>query len=130
MVASVEHAAENFASYPLVLCAFHRGEVSGASIYPAVWGTMLAARAEGIGSHLTTALPIFAGDGVADVLDVPPGEGWELAAAVPMGYPVGQWRVASRQPPHEVTHRNTWGADSGLSTASAFWPWTDKHQGS
>ncbi|MCB0991398.1 MAG: nitroreductase family protein, partial [Acidimicrobiales bacterium] len=34
MVSSVEHAADNFGDYPLMLFAFNRGDRSGGSIFP------------------------------------------------------------------------------------------------
>jgi nitroreductase len=120
MVASVEHAADNFADYPLFLFAFQRGDTSGGSIFPAVWSAQLAARAEGIGSSLTTVLA-FEGDTVPDLLGVPGGEGWKMAACVPMGYPTGRWGVARRRPAHEVAYRNAWGTDVGFTIDEPLW---------
>ncbi len=121
MVASVEHAADRFGEYPLLLFAFQRGDTSGGSIFPAVWSAMLAARAEGVGSSLTTILG-YAGDRVPDLLGVPQGQGWSMAACVPMGYPTGRWGVAPRRPLHEVSYRNAWGSPIGFEVDAPLWP--------
>ena len=121
MVSSVEHAADHFADYPLFLFAFQLGDTSGGSIFPAVWSAQLAARAEGIGSSLTTVLA-FKGDAVPDLLGVPSDDGWKMAACVPMGYPTGRWGVAKRTPAHEVAYRNTWGTDVGFRIDEPLWP--------
>jgi nitroreductase len=121
MVASVEHAADHFADYPLLMFAFQRGDTSGGSIYPAVWSAMLAARAEGIGTSLTTVLS-FAGDRVPDLLGVPRDRGWSMVACVPMGYPTGRWGLAQRRPAHEVTYRNGWGTPAGFTVERPLWP--------
>lgn len=120
MVASVQHAADNFAEYPLFLFAFQRGDRSGGSIYPAVWSAQLAARAEGVGSSLTTVLA-FKGDTVPDLLGVPADEGWKMAACVPMGYPTGTWGIAKRRPVQEVAYRNSWGAPVGFEIDEPLW---------
>ncbi len=120
MVASVEHAADNFADYPLFLFAFDRGSTHGGSIFPSIWSAQLAARAEGIGSSLTTVLA-SRGDAVPDLLCVPADEGWRMAACVPMGYPTGRWGVAKRKPAHEVAYRNSWGSDVGFTIDAPLW---------
>jgi nitroreductase len=120
MVASVEHAADNFGDYPLFLFAFQRGDVSGGSIFPAVWSAQLAARAEGIGSSLTTVLA-FKGDAVPGLLGVPTDKGWKMAACVPFGYPTGRWGVAKRKPAHEVAYRNAWGTEVGFTVDEPLW---------
>ncbi len=120
MVASVEHAADNFAAYPLFLFAFQRGDMSGGSIFPSIWSAMLAARAEGVGSSLTTVLA-FEGDTVPELLGVPIEDGWKMAACVPMGYPTGRWGTAKRKPAHDVTYRNAWGRSVGFEIDEPLW---------
>ncbi len=120
MVASVEHAADNFADYPLFLFAFQSGNTSGSSIFPSIWSAQLAARAEGVGSSLTTVLA-YKGNAVPDLLGVPTDEGWTMAGCVPMGYPTGRWGVAKRKPAHEVAYRNSWGTDIGFTIDDPLW---------
>lgn len=118
---SVEWAAENFAQYPLLFFAFSQGQGDGGgSIYPAVWSAMLAARAEGVGSSLTSIL-VVKGNAVPDLLGVPADSGWSMAACVPMGYPTGKWGVAKREPAHEVTFKNQWGNPTGWDLSEPLW---------
>lgn len=120
MMASVEHAANNFADYPLFLFAFQRGDRTGGSIFPSIWSAQLAARAEGVGSSLTTVLD-FKGDAVPELLGVPADAGWKMAACVPMGYPTGRWGVAKRRPVQEVAYRNQWGTPIGFEANEPLW---------
>jgi nitroreductase len=113
--------ADNFERYPLMLFAFSRFDTTGGSIFPAVWSAMLAARAEGVGSALTSVFMFQAAE-VLEVLGVPAGEGWNFACCVPMGYPLGRWGVAPRVPVHEVAHRNRWGAPLGFEVPKPLWP--------
>ena len=102
--------AENFEHVPLWLFAFSRNDPTGASIYPAVWSAMLAARGEGLGTCLTTILGAFEGEATADVLGVPTDKGWQLAAAVSCGFPLGTWAIAERAPAEDVSFKDRWGS--------------------
>lgn len=122
IINSVSWAQENFATYPLLLFAFERSDSSGGSIYPAIWSAMLAARAEGVGSSLTTVLGFWKGDETYEILGVPADKGWKMAGCIPMGYPTGTWGVAKRNPVHEVAYRNSWGTDIGFQIDEPLWP--------
>jgi len=122
VTASAQHLADHFEYVPLFLLAFGRGDPTGGSIFPAVWSAQLAARAEGVGSALTSVLGIFRGAEAMRVLGVPPDRGWEMACCVSFGYPTGRWGVAPRRPAHEVAYRNAWGADLGLVIPEPLWP--------
>ncbi len=122
VMASAQHLADHFEEVPLFLLPFIRGDSTGASIFPAVWSAQLAARAEGIGSALTSVLGVFHGAEALQVLAVPPDQGWWMACCVSFGYPTGRWGVAARRPAHEVTYRNSWGADSDLRIPDPLWP--------
>ncbi len=119
--ASAQHLADHFESVPLFLIAFSRGDDSGGSIFPAVWSAQLAARAEGVGSALTSVLGIFHGEEAMEILGVPSGKGWKMSCCVSFGYPTGRWGVAVRRPVHEVAYRNTWGTDIGLEISEPLW---------
>jgi len=106
---------------PLFLFAFSRGETSGGSIFPAIWSAQLAARAEGVGSALTSVLGIFHGQETLQILGVPQDKGWHMACCVSFGYPRGRWAVAPRRPVQEVAYRNQWGSDVGLDIAGPLW---------
>jgi nitroreductase len=118
---SVTWAQENFDSYPLLLFAFDQFDTTGGSIFPAVWSAMLQARADGVGSSLTSVL-MFKNDETLEVLGVPAEEGWRMSSCVPFGYPTGKWGVATRRPAHEVSYRNTWGNPVGFEIDEPLWP--------
>ncbi len=120
VVRSAQHLADHFETVPLYLVAFTRNDSSGSSIYPAVWSAQLAARAEGVGSALTTILGLFA-EQTLRILGVPSGHGWQMSCCVSFGYPTGRWGVAARRPVGEVAYRNTWGADLGLDIPEPLW---------
>lgn len=118
---SAQHLADHFEDVPLFLTAFARHDRSGGSIFPAVWSAQLAARAEGVGSTLTTVLGAFRRADTFATLGVPADSGWEMAACVSFGYPAGRWGVAPRRPAHEVAYRNTWGTDLGMTIPEPLW---------
>jgi nitroreductase len=120
MQKSVNYAGANFEKYPLLLFAFDRGDASGGSIYPAVWSAQLAARAQGVGSSLTTILGLK-GDEVPNILGVPADKGWKMTCCVPMGYPTGRWGVAKRQPVQNVAYRNQWDNEIGFEVNEPLW---------
>jgi nitroreductase len=78
-----------------------------ASCYPAVQNFMVAARALGIGTALTTVVRIHTEEVFTD-LGIPAG--FEIAALIPMGRPAGKFGVAYRKPVEALTHWNEWGA--------------------
>lgn len=118
---SAQWLADHFEVYPLLLFGFVQYDPTGGSIYPALWSAQLAARAEGVGTSLTSVL-MFEADAVLDVLGVPKDEGWIMAGMVACGYPTGRWGVAPRRPVHEVSHRNRWGEPVGFEIPEPLWP--------
>jgi len=119
MYRSANHLAENFESYPLMLFAFCQHDPSGGSIFPAVWNAMLAARAEGVGSAITSAF-FFQLEAMKKLLGVP-DESWNFACCVTFGYPKGRWGVAPRVPVHEVARRNSWDGELGFEIPEPLW---------
>jgi nitroreductase len=117
---SAQYLADHFEDVPLYLFAFARNDPSGGSIFPAVWSAQLAARAEGVGSALTTILA-FRGAQTLDILGVPADRGWEMACCVSFGYPTGRWGIAPRRPAHEVAYRNTWGSALEFEISDPLW---------
>lgn len=118
---SAQHLADHFEAYPLLLFSFVQFDPSGGSIFPATWSAMLAARAEGIGSSLTTVM-MFRKDDVLRILGVPTDEHWVMSSCVTFGYPTGKWGVAGRRPVHEVSFRNHWGQPVDFDVPTALWP--------
>lgn len=118
---SAQYLADHFEAVPLYLFAFTRNDRSGGSIFPAVWSAQLAARAEGVGSALTTILA-FRSAQTLEILGVPADRGWEMVCCVSFGYPMGRWGVAPRRPAHEVAYRNTWGSSLNFEVSEPLWP--------
>lgn len=83
--------------------------VGGASVYPSVQNLLLAARAEGIGTALTTLL--CAAEPQVKALLAIPTEGIATAAMIPMGYPSKSFpRKLARRPVADICFGDTWGA--------------------
>jgi nitroreductase len=116
---SADYLARHFAEVPLLLFAFGQGQ-SESSVYPALWSAMLAARAEGVGSTLTTILG-YHRDEVLKLLGVPADEDWRMYGCVTLGYPTGRWGVAARRPLAEVTSRNRWNQEAGFTASEPLW---------
>jgi nitroreductase len=113
--------AENFEVVPMWLMVFSRNDPTGASIFPAVWNAMLAARGHGVGTCLTTILGLFESQAVFELLGVPEDKGWVLNAAVSCGFPTGRWGVAERRPAHEIGYTDRWGEPLGFSIDQPLW---------
>lgn len=77
-----------------------------ASLYPAVQNFMLAARALGLGTALTTVHRIYQ-DEVRALFEIP--DRLEIPALVPVGRPTGKFGVAPRKPLEKITHWDTFG---------------------
>ncbi|MCQ3804023.1 MAG: nitroreductase family protein [bacterium] len=118
---SAQWLADNAAQVPLWLFFYARGDESGASIYPAVWSAMLAARGHGVGTCLTTILGAFKAEETAALLGVPTDRGWKQAAAVPCGYPKGRWGLAARRPVHKVSYAERWGNPVSWTVEQPLW---------
>ena len=112
--ASASYLAEHMADAPVLVlaCVRHDGSPSslgrGASIYPAVQNFMLAARALGLGTALTTLHKRYERE-VKEVLGIP--DNVETAALIPLGYPAQpeHFGGSRRVPASEVTYQEQWG---------------------
>ena len=115
--ASAAHLAEHIHEVPVLIlaCIEHDGSPStmgrGSSIYPAVQNILLAARALGLGSVITTLHKRYE-DEIKDLLHIP--DNVETAALLPVGYPEEGVSYGStrRAPVEEVTYLDRWGASS------------------
>lgn len=111
MYSSADHLAQHLADVPVFIIGVVRTVSAGTSssgsyIYPAIQNLMLAARALGLGTTLTTLHRAHEAD-VKELLGVP--EGWETACLIPMGWPKGKFGMGARRPVEEVTHWEKWG---------------------
>lgn len=121
VLSSSQWLADNFGTTPLVVLPYSRNDPSGASIYPAIWSLMLSARAQGIGTTLTTLLGMFKESEVAELLGIPIDKGWKNAAAIPCGYPLGRWGLAKRAPIHDVVYEESWGNAPSWTSNDPLW---------
>ena len=81
--------------------------VGGASVYPAVQNVLLAARAEGLGTALTTLLCAVEPQ-VKELFGIP--EGIATAALVALGWPERPFpQKLSRRPLEEICFAEDWG---------------------
>lgn len=78
------------------------GVVPGASVYPFVWNILLAARNEGYGGVLTTAV-VAEEPRAKELLGIP--EEYAIAAVLPLGKPVRQLTKLKRNPVAEIATR-------------------------
>ncbi len=112
--ASSDYLGEHAAEVPvwILACIQNPGtDISnGASIYPAVQNMLLAARALGLGSVLTTRVRRGYESEIKQWLGIP--DGWATAAMIPLGWPQDGHRYGptTRHPAWEVTHWDRWGA--------------------
>jgi nitroreductase len=109
MLASALHLADRMSEAPVLLipCApAGRVRVEGA-VYPAIQNLMLAARARGLGTTLTS---LHRGDeaAVKAALGIP--DEVDTFAIIPVGYPLGRWGESKREPLREITYWDRWGA--------------------
>jgi nitroreductase len=109
--ASADYLANHLAEAPvLIIAAVRAGDVgtspSGSYIYPAVQNLMLAARALGLGTTLTTLHRAHEAE-VKELLGVP--EDIETMALIPIGWPQGNFGMGPRRPVEEVTYWDAWG---------------------
>jgi nitroreductase len=101
------HLAEHLGEAPALAIACCEGpNRRPASVFPAVQNLMIAARAVGLGTTLTTS---HLGDEPAlkKILGIP--DSVLTYCIIPIGYPLGRWGEAKRQAVEAVTYRDTWG---------------------
>ena len=112
---SADHLAHNMAEVPVIIMVCMEGGrpgpeplTRGASIYPAVQNLLLAARALGLGTALTT-LHRRHEEEIKALLGIP--ENVETAALIPLGFPAQgeHFGGSRRRPASEVTFQEKWG---------------------
>jgi nitroreductase len=74
-------------------------------VYPAVQNLMLAARALGLGTTLTTLHKLHEAD-VRELLGI--ADDWETMVMVTLGWPKGNFSQPSRRPVEEVVYWERW----------------------
>jgi nitroreductase len=84
----------------------YTARIQGASIYPAVQNIILACRAFGLGTLITTNHIRYEG-AVKALLGIP--EDVSTYALMPIGYPEDKFGPVQRRPINEVTYADRWG---------------------
>ena len=109
---SAEHLAHHLAEAPVLIIVTTRAgggglsPLAGASIYPAVQNLMLAARALGLGTTLTTLHKLHEQE-VKELLGIP--EEAQTMALIPVGWPKGRFGPPVRLPVEQVVYWEKWG---------------------
>ncbi len=110
--AAVEYLTEHFHEAPvwIVVCQDDGNaapsRMAGASVYPAVQNMLLAARALGLGSTLTTRHMMFAKEADA-AMGLP--DGVHSYAILPIGWPMGKFGPVGRGKLEDVVFADRWG---------------------
>ena len=108
---AVEYLTDHYHEAPVWIVACLRdgenpGRGAGSSIYPAVQNMLLAARALGLGSTLTTR-HMTHGKEVDAIFGLPPGV--QSYAILPIGWPMGNFGKLGRGPLSDVVYQDQWG---------------------
>ena len=110
MLAAAEYLAAHIHEAPVWIVPCLQGEsptrTAGSSIYPAVQNMLLAIRALGLGTTLTTLYLNFEKEAEA-ALGLPAD--WRSYAILPIGYPTGRFGPVRRVPLAEVVYQDKWG---------------------
>ena len=116
---AVEYLTDHFHEAPVWIVACIDDGTStptrwnGASIYPAVQNMLLAARALGLGSTLTTRHLLHEKEAEA-AMGLPPGV--HSYAILPIGYPMGRFGPVGRGALGDIVYQDRWGEPyQGLS---------------
>ena len=97
--------ADEIVDAPVVILALSLGGALAASVLPPVQNLLLAARALGIGSVLTTLHPQVM-DRVYALLQIPADV--DFHCCIPLGYPRGRFGPTRRFATSETTSWDTW----------------------
>jgi nitroreductase len=101
------HLVEHMGEAPVLLVPCTQGaNRRPASVFPAVQNLMVAARALGLGTTLTT-MHLDDEDAVRRILELPADV--LTYCIIPVGYPLGRWNEAPRKSVEEVAYRDRWG---------------------
>ena len=99
--------ADEMVDAPVIILAFTLGGAGGAlSVIPGVQNLLLAARALGIGTVLTT-LHADVMDRVNEMFNIP--DDAQFHCCIPLGYPRGNFGPTRRFPTSQTTYWNSWG---------------------
>lgn len=108
MLRSSWHLADHMQEAPALILACCKGPAGrfASSVYPGVQNLMLAARALGLGTTLTT-IHLEHEEEVKAALGIP--DDVATYCLIPIGYPLGRWGEAARRPVREIAFWDRWG---------------------
>ena len=109
--AAVEYLTDHYHEAPVWIVACledgeNPGRTAGSSIYPAVQNMLLATRALGLGTTLTTRHTGY-GKEVDAIFGLPSGV--HSYAILPIGWPMGRFGRLGRGPLTDVVYQDLWG---------------------
>jgi nitroreductase len=109
--AAVEYLTDHYHEAPVWIVACledgpNPNRSSGSSIYPAVQNMILACRALGLGTTLTTRHLLFEKE-VEEILGLP--QGVHSYAILPIGWPMGNFGPLGRGPLKDAVYQDNWG---------------------
>ncbi len=108
MLAAAEHLADHLHEAPVWIVPCLSGpRGSGASIFPAVQNMLLAARAVGLGTTLTTLYLMQEKEAEA-AMGLP--NDVHSYAILPVGFPMGKFGPVRRAPLADVVYQDKWGS--------------------
>jgi nitroreductase len=109
---TMQYFVDHFHEVPVyvMFCLKSRGIrqpvlAEGGSIFPAMQNFVLAARAEGLGTVVTTFF-LTAEKELRELIGIP--DDWHLAGLLPVGWPVGNHGSVRRKPVEAVTYVDHW----------------------
>jgi nitroreductase len=107
--AAVEYLTDHYHEAPVWIVACLEGQTpnytAGSSIYPAVQNMLLAARALGLGSTLTTRHAMY-GKECDEAMGIPAG--YKSYAILPIGWPMGNFGTVGRGALSDVVCLDDW----------------------
>ena len=106
---STRHLARHLGEAPVLVLACAPGQVH-AAVFVGAQNLMLAARALGLGTTLTTSHRCNE-DKVKTLLGIP--DDVDTFCLIPVGYPLGRWGEAQRRPVEELAYQDGWGRKLG-----------------
>ena len=108
MLRSALHLADHLGEAPVLLLACAPAGLVRAegAVYPAIQNLMLAARALGLGTTLTS-MHRQNEAAVKELLGIP--DDVDTFALIPLGYPLGRWGEGPRLPVDEISYWDAWG---------------------
>jgi nitroreductase len=101
------HLARHLGEAPVLVLVCATGRPH-ASVFVGVQNLMLAARALGLGTTLTTS-HLCNEQKVKALLGIP--DDVNTFCLIPVGYPLGRWGDAPRRPVEELAYRDEWGRE-------------------